>query len=121
MTADAIMLGILFGSEHDDAVSGPRDLFIAAAKEAKEKAEEKAEAKEAKSKAEAEQAEAKAAIEAAKAKADAKDAGKEADSDIDSVIDEISKIVTIAGNSDDREISGNKAIIISALSTAEGS
>ncbi len=86
-----------------------------------EQAEAKAAAQKAKSKAEAEQAEAKAAIEAAKAKADAKDAGKEADSDIDSVIDELTKIVTIASNGDDREISGKKTIIISALSTAEGS
>jgi len=112
VTADAMMLGLLFGSKDEGPLFGP---------EADEKYEAEAEAKEAEDKAKAEQAEAKAAIEAAKAKADAKDAGKEADSDIDSVIDEISKIVTIAGNSDDREISGNKAIIISALSTAEGS
>ena len=101
-----MVLGGLFGSDSEYA--------------ADQRAEAK-EAKEAKEKADAEQAEAKAAVEAAKAKADAKDAGKEADSDIDSVIDEISKIVTIASNGGDREISGNKAIIISALSTAEGS
>lgn len=108
-------LAVLFESK-DDEVFSPEGH-----ERRRAEAEAKGDAKEAKEKAEAEQAEAKAAVEAAKAKADAKDAGKEADSDIDSVIDEISKIVTIASSGDDRGNSGNKAVIISALSTAEGS
>jgi len=111
--ADSITLGFLFGS--DGPLIGPE------AEDRYEAEAEAEEAKEAEAKAAAEQAEAKAAVEAAKAKADAKDAGKEADSDIDSVIDHLTKIVTIAKNGDDGEISGNKTIIISALSTAEGS
>jgi hypothetical protein len=106
------VLGTMFGAYTPEDFPATQGLSGA---KTKAEAEDKKEAKE------TTETKPKADVKDAKAKADAKDAGKEADSDIDSVIDHLTKIVTIAKNGDDGEISGNKTIIISALSTAEGS